>query len=304
MVNPAPEGRSPLAVAGLQFVHRAEAGMAVPVSISPSWPGSRVVDDPVEVDHVLGDTTATGLRLIASAPLPTGDFFLDSANQLAVRVPGHAPGGLHPQLLRTVARGRSYRIAYHGLEDPLRLPQAWHRTITMVTLPQRRRGVLAHAAAFVLGEDSGVLCPGVSGTGKSTLAATVASGGSEETFGLSDDRVAVTVGGDRLRLWGTPWSSAAGIASPGEACLRALVFVERGPGARLRPLSQSRALRILLRTVAIPVWDEPATAFVLEMIDRMVSEVPIFEFAYTPSPSAAATLIKELRSTMDTRSES
>ena len=162
-----------MAVAGIPFVHRGAPGVEVPVAIVPDWGGGRVECEPIVVSHSVGDTSVDRFRLIARTPPPTGDFFLDERGGVAVRFPGYAPVGIGPQLLRTVAAGYAYELVYESPRESSWLAREWHRTLTMLALPARRRGVLAHAAGFVFAPAVGILCPGVSGTGKSTIAATL-----------------------------------------------------------------------------------------------------------------------------------
>lgn len=288
--------RSPtqLAVAGISFVHHAQLPVVAPEWIVPSWTGSRVVDDPVTVYHRIGAASTEGLRLLRKTPLPHGDYYVDGAGHLAVRFPGHPESGLKPHLLRTVRKGFEYELLYESPSDAHRLQREWHRTLLMFTLPFRERGLAVHATGFTLEGGLGVVCPGVSGAGKSTLAKMLLSGGGEKPTLLSDDRVAVTADSSGLRVWGTPWQSSARVASPHDAPCRAMVFVGRGDGARLRTITPAAAAKRLLRTVAIPFWDRAGTDFALSFVERMVSSLPSLEFEYRPSPSAATTLISDL----------
>lgn len=285
---------SRFAVAGVPFLHSADGGIPLPRWITPSWAGSRVTDVPISVHHAVGETAPTNLfPLLADAP-PYGEYYIDDEQQLAIRSRGMGFSADLPQLLRTCRSGFEYRINYSPADDTLRLQWGWHRTIFMFALPARRRGVVAHAAGFVLPEGGGVLCPGVSGDGKSTLARTISAGFGQRATVLSDDRVAITAGADGLRLWGTPWHSSAETASPADAPFEALVFVGRGGGAELTRLEQRAALRRLLRTIAIPFWDAGATDFALATVDRIISGIPAFEFRYHPTTAAAESLVDSL----------
>lgn len=276
--------------------------MTLPSGFSPTWVGSRVDADPVTVSHRLAETDAESMQLLMRTPLPTGDFYLDGDRKVAVRFPGYPPAGIRPQLLKTLRAGFTYEIGYDSPGDALQVAREWHRTMLLMALPARRRGILAHAAGFVLPGGAGILCPGVSGTGKSTLASTVLADPRGGVIGLSDDRVAVTVDGESLRLWGTPWHSAAGTSSPDDAGCRAMVFVRHGAGASLSRIAMPTALRLLLRSVAIPFWDSGATSFALEVIDRLLTGVPSFEFAYAPGPAAGRAFVESLMAALATPS--
>lgn len=283
-------------IAGIPVQHVADADFKTPVDIVPKWAGSRVTDEPLILRHRAGSTDAGGLRLIVSAPLPNGDYYLDANEDLAIRFPGHAASDSRPQLLRTVRRGYEYELVYEAATDASVLPAHWHRTLFNWILPLRGRGLAVHATGLTLPCGCGVICPGVSGTGKSTLARTLASGVPSEVKILSDDRIAVTRDDGELRLWGTPWESSARMSQALDVPCSGMVFVRHGPGAKLTALAPSTAMRRLLRTVAVPFWDVVGTEFAIEFVDRMVSTLPAFEFTYAPSADAARALVTGLRS--------
>jgi hypothetical protein len=294
--------KSRFSVAGIPFVHDAPPGVPVPQWITPAWEGSRVVDEPIRIYHEIGDTGVEGLRPVIATSLPQGEYFVDSSRNMAIRARGEGPHVDRPQLLRTRRRGFDYTIRYDRVVDTTRMQWGWHRTIFMFALPLRRRGLSVHATGFVLPNGSGVVCPGVSGAGKSTLARTLVAGGIAGLTVVGDDRIAVTAERGSLHLWGTPWHSAAGTAVAADAPCRAVVFMRRGEGVTVARLPARDASRRLIRTVAIPFWDDDATGFALEMIDRMVTELPCFDVAYAPGGTAAETIVNELLTALTTNS--
>jgi len=293
--------RSPLSVAGIQFLHEGEPGIPLPRWITPTWRGSRVVDEPIRVFHAVGDTSTEGLQPVISTELPHGDYYVDDERKMAIRARIAGPPVDRPQLLRTTASGFSYTIRYASAEDALRGQWGWHRTIFMFALPMRRRGLSVHSTGFILPGRRGVVCPGVSGAGKSTLAKLLLAASPSELTVLGDDRIAVTAEPEGLHLWGTPWHSSAGAAVADDAPCSAMVFVARGDGARITRLAPREAMTRLIRTVAIPFWDPEGTEFALSLIDQMVTTLPCFEFAYAPTNGAIVRLVDELSAAISTR---
>lgn len=289
---------NPLAIAGIPFVHEGSPGLELPVRVTAKWPGTEVREEPIRVYHSLGETQPRDLRRLLDSPIPLGDYYLDDRRDVAVRTQAEDLPGYRPQLLRTKRRGFEYALRYEHPSDTLRLQWGWHRTIFMLALPLRSRGLMVHSTGFLLPSGVGIVAPGISGAGKSTLARLLLEHARAGVTVVGDDRIAVTAERPRLRMWGTPWHSSAGAAVAADADLGALVFVGRGSGAHLAPLAPGIALRRLLRTVGLPFWDPAATAFALEMIDRMVTEIPCFEFTYTPSLHAGEMLIESLLSTV------
>ena len=298
---PTDERRSPFSVAGMEFVHEGEPGIPLPRWITPTWRGSRIVDEPIRVFHSIGDTSPDGLQPVISTTLPHGEYYVDDEREMAIRARVAGPEVDRPQLLRTRAKGLAYTIRYAAPEDARRGQWGWHRTIFMFALPLRRRGLSVHSTGFILPGGLGVVCPGVSGAGKSTLAKLLTDADPPGVTILGDDRIAVTGEPDGLHMWGTPWHSTAGTAIADDAPCSALVFVTRGEGARLARLAPREAMARLIRTVAIPFWDSAGTDFALSMIDRMVTDVPCFEFAYAPTNGAIVRLVDELSEAITTR---
>jgi hypothetical protein len=283
----------PLAVAGIPFVHRAAAPVSAPSQISATWTGSRIVDAPIAVSHHLGSADPGQLQLLFKSPLPNGDYYRDSAGDVAVRFPQSVSGRMRAHLLLTSRRGYEYEIRYEQSQDVERLQREWHRSLLTMALPFRARGLIAHATGFLLPSGAGVLCPGMSGVGKSTLAKLLLNAG-EDIAVLSDDRVAVTDETGRLWIWGTPWHSSARAAAPLDAPLGAIVLIEHGRGAALRAVSARYASKRVLRAVGIPFWDRAACEFALAFVERLLDEVPVFAFDYAPSSDAAKALLATL----------
>ena len=292
----ADSGANLLTVAGIPFIHEGGDGVQLPDRITPTWRGGRIVDAPIRVHHSVGDTSASGLEPLLDAPIALGEYYLDAADDVAIRSRATQLPGYRPQLLRTRRRGFDYAMRYEDPSDSLRLQWGWHRTIFMLALPLRARGLTVHAAGLLVSGGAGVLCPGISGAGKSTLARLLKTHAPDDVRVLGDDRIALTVESAGLHMWGTPWHSSAGTALADDGALGAIVFIAHGDGARLAPLPPGVALRRLLRAVGLPFWDRSGTDFALRLIERMIVEVPCFEFTYAPTPDAAAKLVDGMRS--------
>jgi hypothetical protein len=178
------------------------------------------------------------------------------------------------------------------------MQSGWQRTIFMFALAARGRGVAAHACGFLLPDTRGVLSPGVSGSGKSTLARSLSIDAPEEVTVLGDDRIAVTEEATGLRIWGTPWHSTAGLASPLDGPLAAIVLVRHGSEPSVRAVPAREAARTLLRTLAFPFWDEAMMGTVMHVADRIATSVPAYEFSYAPGPGATRELLACLGATI------
>jgi hypothetical protein len=282
------------AVGGVPVVHRVPPELAVVATTGRQWAGSRVADDPIMISHQMGRVERSGLTPFARGPYPLNEYLLDERGAPAILSDA---GGAPRQALRTRRPGYEYELTYEAVPER-GWEWVWQRTLFMLALPARRRGLLVHASAFVLPDDGGVVvCPGASGVGKSTLAAQVASDFGDRAPVLSDERVIITLdeeGAGAPRVWGTPWHSTAALASALDGPLAAIVLPSRGDAPALTRLPPGEAVARLVGAFALPFWDDAATAWGLALVDRVVSSAPIWRFDYRPRPGAAAALVQAL----------
>ncbi len=287
-------------IAGIPIVHHAPADVPIITQLMDGWTGSRTSDAPLTVEHSVGDIDMQGLRLIS--PPPEGgynfSYYLGADERVVVAYQGavelaSGPTRTFRQMMRTREDGYSYELRYEAAGEATLLQRLWLRTIFMHALPSRRRGLAAHGCGLLLPGVGSILFPGVSGAGKSTLARQLIDDGVGGQL-LSDDRLILTQESDALRLWGTPWFSQAMAGSGGDGVLRAAVFLHHGTGATVRDIAPGEALRRVMRTLAFPFWSGSLMEPALDLVDRLVTSVPLFEFSYRPSPGASTALLDEL----------
>lgn len=158
-------------------------------------------------------------------------------------------------------------------------------------------GLLLHGnAADVDGQ--GILCVGVSGRGKSTLARLLEGAGARV---LTDERPVLRqwpppAAGEApsrdFRVYGSPWPSSAGLARNAWAPLRRIYFLEHGESDQLTPLPARDAVRRLVHVMTIP-WQDPVLLDpCLATVDRLLRNVPCAVLAFRPT-SAVVDLIRE-----------
>ena len=289
------------AIAGIPIVHRAPADVPVITELMEGWSGSRVTETPIVVEHSVGSTDLRGLHLIS--PSPEGgynfSYYTGPDGRVVVGYRGalelaSGPTREFNQAMFAVDDGFRYELRYESATEAPLLQRLWLRTLFMHALPSRRRGLAAHGCGLLVPELGAILFPGVSGAGKSTLARQLAEDDAPGHL-LSDDRLILTREGDDLRLWGTPWFSQAIAGHGGDGLLRAAVFLHHGSGATVRDIAPGEALRRVMRTLAFPFWSAALMEPALDLVDRLVTSVPLFEFSYRPSPGATTVLLDELR---------
>lgn len=285
-------------VAGIPIVHDAPPGLDTVARLSTPWRPSRVTEEPLRIVHELSDEPITGGRPVEQPRTEESAFryLIDERHSIAVEMNGEVAldaGTVRlRQRMRTRVPGFEYVLQYGDPAHSALVQWTWQRIVFMDALASRGRGFAAHGCGFVLRSGAGILAPGISGAGKSTLARQLASDGAARV--LSDDRLAMIAGLEGMRIWGTPWPSAANLADSGDAPLRALVFVRRGDVPTVRELRASEALRRVLRTLALPFWSHSLLERAFPLVDRLVGETPAFEFSYAPSPGAGWMLVREI----------
>jgi hypothetical protein len=281
------------AIAGIQVVHSAPDGLEVGQAMPSDWAGSRITDEPIRIEHTVGDTTPVGLRALVAAPPPYGTYYLDAAGNLAIRSSAVDPDGPF-QLLLTRRSGYEYELRHERADQPTPRSWKWPRTVFLAAYASRGRGLGAHACGFLLPDGQGVLCPGTSGAGKSTLAKLFASEPALGVTVLSDDRIAISAEASGIHIWGTPWHSAAMAASDRDGPLRAILFLRHGSAPSVRAVAPGDAARRLMRTLVLPFWSNTLMDQSLQLLDAIVTTIPSLEFSYAPSPDAAHWLCREL----------
>jgi|SRR5438067_7123818 len=278
-------------VAGVPIVHEADFELRFRSWLIHDWPGSRATERPVEVQHVIADTSVGNARLVYDG-LPWNQIHVDDEGRTLVHfkaIDTHLP----EQLLVSIEPGFRYELRHLALPSEPIPQMARDLPLLTLALPARHRGALVHACGFLLDGFGGVLCPGISGAGKSTLARLLEA--DTDVTILSDDRVVLVSESSRpFSIWGTPWPGDALAASERDGPLRAIVFIGRGERRRLERLAPAQAVRRFYGVLGIPLWDKALVQTALELVDRVFGAVPAYEATYPPSAGSAQWLVDSL----------
>ena len=165
------------------------------------------------------------------------------------------------------------------LRSPFRYP--FDQILTMYALGPR--GFVVHAAGLVF-EGRGVVFPGVSGAGKSTIARLAAA--RPGWTPLSDDRIVLRRDGEAVRVHGSPWAGTGRVAAGGSAPGRALLFLEKGPEHAVRPISPAECLERLFPVISIPWFDAEALGAGLEAAEAIARSIPAGVLTFRPEAGA------------------
>ena len=141
-----------------------------------------------------------------------------------------------------------------------------------------------HASAVVCGGGA-YLFSGPSGIGKSTHTAMW-----QKLFPgiqiLNDDKPVIWPEKGKISAWGTPFSGKTQHQMNRGVPLRGLCFLKQARENRIRPVAETEALALILNNTWRPK-DDKTMNLLLNGIQQVVEEIPIFALSCTTDPEAA-----------------
>ena len=160
-------------------------------------------------------------------------------------------------------------------------------------MPLLGRAVFHGAAIDYRG--AGLLFTAPSGTGKSTHIALWRQVLGDEVRIVNGDKPLLWLREDGVEVCSTPWAGKENWQRNTTAPLRALCLLERGSEDVMRRVEPSEVLDRLLAQVYLP-YDPVAAAKTLEIMDGVVTRVPVYRLSCTPTPRAATVAFEALKS--------
>ena len=146
-------------------------------------------------------------------------------------------------------------------------------------------GMMLHASA-VLVDGRAYLFSAPSGTGKSTHTSLWLDMLGERASILNDDKPALRLIDGTWYAYGTPWSGKYDISQNVGAPLGGIAVLERAQENSIVPFAGPEAIHAILNQAVRPRGVESA-AKLLELLDELVSKVPIWKLSCNPKPQAA-----------------
>jgi len=159
--------------------------------------------------------------------------------------------------------------------------------IVTVHLLSRHGGMLAHTCGITFG-GAGVLFPGVSAAGKSTMSRLW--GGRRGVTVLNDDRVVIRKKDNGFWIYGTPWHGDAKLYAPDKARLRKIFFLKHGRQNEIRKVDPLDAAGRLIVCSFSPFWDKEGMEVVAGLCSELAQKVPCHELTFVPDESVVELL--------------
>ncbi|HEX5075929.1 MAG TPA: hypothetical protein VFW03_22135 [Gemmatimonadaceae bacterium] len=276
-------------VAGIAITHELMDGIELESSATADWRGTNESSHPLVIRHEVGDVSTRRMRRVLDVP-PWCTFHVDERGEPSSRF--HAVFGEVDRLLSCEAPGSRYVVRYGQAPHAPVVALQSELTAFAFALAARGSGLIAHSCAFILPEGQAVLCPGMSGAGKTTLARLLRDNAPAIDL-LTDDRAIVTLE-DRLTLWGSPWPGSARVSGSGSALLSAVMFIRHGHAVALRRVPPGEAFRRMVNSLSMPLWEPARCGRALEIVNAIVSQATLLEAAYPPTADAARRVTREM----------
>jgi len=162
--------------------------------------------------------------------------------------------------------------------DPLEFPLS---EILTVCLLAQGRGLMVHACG-IISEGIGLLFPGNSTDGKTTIARLWKSAGATV---LNDDRIVLRFAGDGFRMYGTPWHGDLSDVSAEGTRLTSVSFLSHGNENRFEKTEGADAVSMLLKRSFLPLWSPEGMDFTLDFVCNLENTVPFRRLSFIPDSS-------------------
>lgn len=153
-------------------------------------------------------------------------------------------------------------------------------------------GALILHSAYMCREGRAVLFSAPSETGKSTQADLWEKYRGTRT--VNGDRSLLLRDPDGWRAYGWPVCGSSGICQNESYPVEAIVMLYQAPVNEIRRLEGAQALQKIFGQVTVNMWDSAAQMRALDLLEPLLSEVPVFELGCTISEEAVRCLEEAL----------
>ena len=139
----------------------------------------------------------------------------------------------------------------------------------------------------------GIMFLGPSGIGKTTQAELWHQ--YQKAAIVNGDCVMVEKRDDRFIAWGTPWHGSSSYCLNQQVPLKALVVLKQGPENVLIKLQGFEKLISVSGNIFYPLWLENSAILCTDLLNDLLSALPVYQLTCRPDHEAVATLWNELK---------
>lgn len=147
-------------------------------------------------------------------------------------------------------------------------------------------GLYLHASAVEL-DGKAYLFSGYSGVGKSTHTRLWQEIHGTRARVFNDDKPALRRLDGRWYAYGTPWCGKDGININCKVPLAGICFLKQAPSNYIHQTSGAEAIAMLLSQTTRKLKNPSRMALLLDHLDKLIREIPIYELENRPEPEAA-----------------
>lgn len=183
-------------------------------------------------------------------------------------------------------RGVDFEAERSGCEAPIHVrahPEAGMAGVLrwlMGILLLERDGLFLHAMSFAR-EGSGVLGPGPSGRGKTTLSRLIRP----HVDLFTDETTALRFIGEAPVIYATPFAGELGpVSGPASAMLDAVLLLRHASETKAGPMRHAQVVAELLGCAFLPLRHGPWMSRALTLMERLARAVPCRSFGFRPEP--------------------
>ena len=132
------------------------------------------------------------------------------------------------------------------------------------------------------------------GTGKSTHTRLWREVFGDRAVMVNDDKPFLKINDEVVIACGSPWTGKHGLGSNVSFPLKGICILSRGSENKIRPLCPDDAADFLRSQCFVPV-DEEMTGHALELLERLIRMVPLWQMECTKEPEAATTSYQAMK---------
>lgn len=136
----------------------------------------------------------------------------------------------------------------------------------------KRNCMLAHASLIEY-QGGAIMFSGASGAGKTTQAELWRD--YKKANILNGDKVILEMK-NKVMAWGSPWRGSSPYALNQSASLKGIVLLEQGKENKIRQLNKEEIMLEFLPHVFYPFWDKDCVNRMMEVLESVLEQVPIY----------------------------